>query len=85
MFAYNIKKEGTIVSSDLMKYLDRGWSVELIYLSKAGEISKRKVKLLRVEGDIFYAYCFKQKAKRTFRIDHILALIPVISQERGAV
>lgn len=71
--------------NDLVKYLHRGWVCELIYLSKAGEISKRKVKLLRVEADIFYAYCFKQKAKRTFRIDHLLAISPLLQQERGAV
>lgn len=71
--------------NDLVKYLHRGWVCELIYLSKADEISKRKVKLLRVEADIFYAYCFKQKAKRTFRIDHLLALSPLLQQERGTV
>ena len=85
MFAYNVKKEGMNISNDLVKYLNRGWIVELMYLSKAGEISKRKVKLLKVQGDIFHAYCFKQKAKRTFRIDHVLALIPILPQERGAV
>lgn len=71
--------------NDLLKYLHRGWVCELIYLSKAGEISKRKVKVLGVEGDIFYAYCFKRKAKRIFRIDHLLALSPLLQQERGVV
>lgn len=71
--------------NDLIKYLNRGWIVELIYLSKAGEISKRKVRILKVRGDIFCAYCFKQNAKRTFLIDHVLALAPILPQERGAV
>lgn len=70
---------------DLEKYINRGWIVELMYLSKAGEISKRKVKILKVEGDIFRAYCFKQNAKRTFRIDHVLALAPILPEDRGAV
>ena len=71
--------------NDLVKYLHRGWFVELMYLSKTGEISKRKIKLLRVEEDILYAYCFKQNAKRSFRIDHVLAIVPLLQQERGAV
>ncbi|WP_277584358.1 transcriptional regulator [Psychrobacillus antarcticus] len=71
--------------NDLVKYLNRGWIVELMYVSKAGEISKRKVKLLKVQEDIFHAYCFKQNAKRTFRVDHVLALVPILQQERGAV
>jgi len=73
------------VRNDLVKYLYRGWLIELIYLSKAGEISQRKVKLLSVEGDLFNVYCFKQKANRSFRIDHVLALVPLLQQERGAV
>lgn len=80
-----MEKEGPNVRNDLVKYFNRGWIVELMYLSKAGEISKRKVRLLKVQGDIFYAYCFKQNAKRTFRIDHILALAPILPQERGAI
>lgn len=71
--------------NDIVKYTNRGWVVELMYLSKAGEISKRKVKILEVHKDIFQAYCFTKKAKRTFLIDHVLALVPVIPQERGEV
>ncbi|QUG41600.1 transcriptional regulator [Psychrobacillus sp. INOP01] len=71
--------------NDLVKYFNRGWIVELIYVSKAGEISKRKVRILKIQGDIFYAYCLKQKAKRTFLIDHVLALVPILPQERGAI
>lgn len=52
--------------NDLVKYLHRGWVCELIYLSKAGEISKRKVKVLGVEGDIFYAYVFSRERKEHF-------------------
>lgn len=78
-------KERMYMRNDLMKYANRGCFVELIYLSKTGEFSKRKVKLFKVQGDTFYAYCFKQNARRTFRIDHVLALIPIHSKESGVV
>ncbi|MEK3981657.1 transcriptional regulator [Psychrobacillus sp. FSL K6-2836] len=71
--------------SELLKYLKHGWLVELMYLSKAGEISKRKVKIIKVQGDLFHAYCFNQHAKRTFLIDNVLAVAPVFPKERGAV
>lgn len=85
MFAYTVKEEGTIVGNDLIKYLNRGWIVDMMYISKTGEISKRKIRLLKVQGDLFHAYCFKQHAKRTFRIDHVLAIVPIIQLERGTI
>nr|WP_245402510.1 transcriptional regulator [Psychrobacillus psychrodurans] len=56
-----------------------------MYISKVGEISKRKIRLLKVQGDLFHAYCFKQHAKRTFRIDNVLAIVPIIKPERGTI
>lgn len=70
---------------ELVKYFKHGWMVELMYLSKAGEFSKRKVKIIKFQGDLFHAYCFKQHAKRTFLIDNVLAVVPVFLKERGAV
>ncbi|MFJ7826678.1 transcriptional regulator [Psychrobacillus sp. NPDC096623] len=71
--------------SELVKYFKHGWMVELMYVSKTGEISKRKVKVLKFQGDLFQAYCFKQHARRTFLIDNVLAVSPVFPKERGAV
>jgi len=59
--------------------------VDLIYFSKTGEISKRLVKIINFQGDLIHAYCFKQHAKRTFLIDNVLALTPVLPKERGIV
>lgn len=73
------------VRNDLVKYFNCGWIVELMYLSKAGEISKRKVRILKIQEDVFHAYCYNQKAKRTFRIDHVLALAPKLPKERGVI
>lgn len=69
----------------LEKYFSRGQIVELMYLSKSGEISKRRVKVIKIQGDSFQAYCFKRNAKRTFLIDNVLALVPVIRKERDVI
>lgn len=79
------KKEGTNVRSKLVKYFKKELMVELVYFSKTSEISKRKVKIIKFQGELFHAYCFKQHAKRTFLIDNVLAVAPVFPKERGAV
>ena len=66
----------------IQKYFQRGQLVDLIYLSKTGETSKRRVKILSLQSDSFNGYCFQRNAKRTFLIENVLALVPVNLQER---
>ena len=51
-------------------------------MAKDGQISKRRIKVLQVGEVSFRAYCFLRKSKRTFTIDNVLALVPVITKER---
>lgn len=53
----------------------------MIYIANDGAISKRRVKVLRINQDSFQAYCFLRGSKRTFRIDNVLALVPVTLKE----
>lgn len=69
----------------LEKCFSRSQVVEVIYLSKSGEISKRRVKILKIQGDSFQGFCFTKSAKRTFLIDNILACVPVIHKERSVI
>ena len=69
----------------LEKYFNRGQHVELIYLSKSNEISRRRVKILKVQDSSFQAYCFKKKAKRTFLITNVLAIAPVSPKESKVI
>ena len=69
----------------LEKYFSRNQIIEMMYLSKTGEMSKRRVKVINIQGDSFQAYCFKRNAKRTFLIENILALVPVVQEERGVI
>lgn len=56
-------------------------SLDMIYIANDGAISKRRVKVLRINQDSFQAYCFLRGSKRTFRIDNVLALVPVTLKE----
>ncbi|MFF2752798.1 transcriptional regulator [Psychrobacillus sp. NPDC058041] len=69
----------------LEKYFSRGQIIELMYLSKSGEVSKRRVKIIKIHQESFQAYCFSRNAKRTFLIENVLALVPVKHRERGVI
>ncbi|TQR14154.1 transcriptional regulator [Psychrobacillus soli] len=69
----------------LEKYFIRGQNIELIYLSKSNEISKRRVKILNVQENSFQVYCFKRKAKRTFLLMNVLAIAPVSQKESKVI
>ena len=70
---------------NILKPMQLNQICEMIYMKSNGEISKRKVKVLSVEGNIFKAYCFLRNTKRTFKIDSVLAFVPVIAKERKAI
>ena len=59
--------------------------VEMIYMNNNGEISKRRVKVLSVKGNTFIAFCFLRNTKRTFKVDNVLAFVPIIHKEREVV
>lgn len=69
----------------LSNYFNRGQLIEIMYLSKSGEISKRRVQILFIQGHKFSGYCFNKKAKRTFIIDNVLACVPVVNRERDVI
>ncbi|OXS74935.1 transcriptional regulator [Lysinibacillus sp. KCTC 33748] len=73
------------MKEQLIKAMQRNQFVNMMYLAKSGEISKRRIKVIKVVGDSFQAYCFSRQAKRTFMIDSVLAVVPVFHKEREVV
>ena len=67
--------------NQLIKSVRYNESLNMMYIANDGVISKRRVKVLQVNEDSFQAYCFLRRSKRTFRIDNVLALVPVIQRE----
>ncbi len=70
---------------ELMKSMDRHMVLEMMYISKDGTISKRRIEVLQVGEVSFRAYCYLRKSNRTFTIDNVLALVPVIPSERMVI
>lgn len=71
----NMKKQ-------LTKALNRSQLVDMVYMAKSGEITKRRLKIIKVSDDSFQAFCFTRYAKRTFIFDNILAVNSVFQKER---
>ncbi len=72
------------MQEQLIKAMQRNQLVDMMYVSKTGEISKRRIKIIKMADDKFQAYCFNKETKRTFIIDNALAIAPVVYKE-GAV
>ncbi|MFJ7914494.1 MULTISPECIES: transcriptional regulator [unclassified Lysinibacillus] len=73
------------MKEQLIKAMQRNQFVNMMYLAKSGEVSKRRIKIIKIVGDTFQAYCFTRQAKRTFMIDSVLAVVPVFHKEREVV
>jgi predicted DNA-binding transcriptional regulator YafY len=73
------------VKESLLKAMRYGQVVNVMYLAKNGEVTKRKIKVLKMTGESFQAYCFLRNTKRTFLIDNVLALIPIEHKERNVI
>lgn len=69
----------------MREQLVRNQLVNMMYVSKNGSVTKRRVKIIKIVGDSFQAFCFMRQTKRTFLIRNILAVTPVIRKERDVV
>lgn len=65
----------------LIKSVKYGVSLDMMYMSKDGAISKRRINVLQVGEVSFRAFCHLRKSKRTFTIDNVLALVPIKHKE----
>jgi len=67
---------------DLQRYLARRQPVDIVYIDRAGQLTQRRVRLLRVDAAHVRAYCYERRAVRTFNLAKILAAMP--AREGGA-
>lgn len=73
------------VRINILKSMKHNRIAEIIYLKANGELTKRRVKVLSVDDNTFKAYCFLRGTKRTFKIDNVLAFVPVVNRERDVI
>lgn len=73
------------MKAQILKAFNYQQLVDMMYMANDGSISKRRIKILRVYEDSFQAYCFLRRKKRTFKMDNVLSLMPVIHKERQII
>jgi len=59
--------------------------INMVYMSKEGQITKRKIKVLNLDKEQLHAFCFLRQEKRTFNINNILALEPVYTKRNMVI
>lgn len=67
----------------LIKAMQHNQIIDIMYIAKDDAITKRRIKIIKIAGDTVQAYCFTRHAKRTFKIDNILAVYPIINKASG--
>ncbi|MCL1699626.1 transcriptional regulator [Lysinibacillus sp. Bpr_S20] len=73
------------MKEQLIKAMQRNQFLNMMYMAKDGQVSKRRIKIIKIGSDSFQAYCFNKQAKRTFIIDSVLVVVPVLHKEREVV
>lgn len=74
-----------MMREQIRKCMQLNQIVEMIYMDKHGQLSKRRVKVIKMNSTSFQAFCMVKQAKRTFIIDNVLAISPVIKKERVVI
>lgn len=58
----------------LKKEFAKGGNVfSMIYLAHDGMITKRTIKVFKIDGEKVFAYCYLRKGIRTFQLSQILS------------
>lgn len=84
-YIMKVKRMGTSVLKTIKKAVNDNQQLELIYMSDSGQITKRRIKVLMFNDDLFSAYCFLRGANRTFKGQNVLALVPIVRKESMVV
>lgn len=65
------------MKNSIIKVMKQNQIITMIYISKSGAITQRRVKILKLTNNTFTAYCYIRRSKRTFYIDNVLAINPI--------
>ena len=69
--------------NELIKYIKHKPTIRIIYIDDKGNVSKRLVRVIKINSSTFTAYCYLRGARRTFKFNNVLAVVP--ATERVAI
>ncbi|MFD2443835.1 hypothetical protein ACFSO7_07540 [Bacillus sp. CGMCC 1.16607] len=68
----------------LLRAIESQTPIEIIYLSKDGSITQRKLRVLAIIDHQIKAFCFSSNKYRVFNLLNILSVSPVRKRYRDA-
>ncbi len=69
--------------NELLKYVKLNRTLQIMYMDDKGTVTKRTVRVLKINSATFTAYCYLRGSRRTFKINNLLAVVP--TKERAVV
>lgn len=72
------------MKSLLIRAIENGTILEMIYLDNQGNFSQRRIRVLSIGDESFKTYCYVRKQQRTFKLSNVLSMGPVRGFKRGA-
>lgn len=69
----------------IRKSIIRNQLLDIIYMTDDGQITKRRVRVYKCDNNSFTAYCYLRKSVRTFKLENVLAAVPVVKNNRMVV
>lgn len=63
--------------NELIKYIKRSSTIKVKYIDDSGNVTKRTVRVLKVNSSTFTAFCYLRGSRRTFKLDNLLAVVPI--------
>ncbi|MFG3611195.1 WYL domain-containing protein [Rummeliibacillus stabekisii] len=71
------------MKEQLIKAMQYNQLIEVVYMAKGGKMTKRRVRVIKIVGNKFQAYCFSKGSIRTFIIENVLAMFPIVCQKKN--
>ncbi len=69
--------------NELLKYVKLSKTLQIMYMDDKGTVTKRTVRVLKINSSTFTAYCYLRESRRTFKFNNLLAVVPL--KERAVV
>ncbi len=66
----------------LIKSVNTGISLEMIYMDSKGNLSQRQIRVLEINDNSIKAFCYSKNQRRTFKMEQILSILPVYNHNR---
>ncbi len=66
--------------NELIKCAKRSRLLQIVYMDDKGKVTKRTVRVIKINSGTFTCFCYLRRSRRTFKINNLLAIVPKIER-----